>query len=193
VDPVSELATPDGSPAPVVEVDPATGAPTGVPEAEVVGKGTIAERAFIDGVAYELKTSLALLADAGANAQHPELKANVARAQKDQLDRLDQLTTWRQDWFGSAAVPEGDQDVTGLIATGVDYDWMWADEMTRRLGNVLELASSASTARVRPEVRAMAASIAADWPKDRDQLNAWVDVWLQEAPVQENPYDGVDL
>lgn len=196
-DGASAPLTTGGDTAPDATVDPTTTLPdaTGTSPVQAVpgAQGANIDRTFVDGMIQEIQADLTLLDDAAAKAQHDEIKAYVAKA-KPRLDaQLTQLKQWRKDWFGVDTPATTAGVNTDMFPSGGDYDWSWADEMTRRMQNGLELAKATASGQARADVKTMAQAVLKDWTADRDQLNGWADTWLAAMPPADDPYAGVDL
>jgi uncharacterized protein (DUF305 family) len=164
--------------------------PTGLNQAPAVAAGTTDERIFIDGVILALLGDLKMLDDAAARAQRDEIKQYVAKTKPLVSAQLSKLRIWRKGWFGSSSATGTITVDTDMLPDGSDYDWSWADEMTRRIQPGIDFATKASTGNVRDEVKTFAADIIKGWTADRDQLDAWVDAWLAAWQSQQPPADG---
>lgn len=131
------------------------------------------DRAFIDAMVPHHESALAMAQEAkDAGLAEPELVAIADAILATQQAEIDQMKSWRQDWFGSSEIdPDGadelgmsmeDMGMTGdsaALAEAEDVDAAFASAMIAHHQGAVAMAELALDRSERPEIRELAQAI----------------------------------
>lgn len=161
------------SPTPAASASsPAAGGQTGAQ-----AQANAADRAFIDGMVPHHEMALMMADDALDKASHAELRSFATKVKTDQQREIDQLKSWRAQWFGSATTPPMDHSNMMMAAAGANFDKEWSEEMIEHHQGAIDMAKQALAAAARPEIKQMAQAIIAAQTQEQTQLRGYIDAW----------------
>lgn len=134
-----------------------------------------ADRAFIDLMVPHHQMGIEMANEAIAKAQHKEIKAFAQKMKDDQTKDINQLKSWRQQWFGSSETPMPMN--MAPMKSGADFDRMWLTHMIDHHQQAVDMAILALPSASRAEVKSMAQRIIDKQKKEQAQLRSWLKAW----------------
>lgn len=160
------------------------------------------DQMFIDMMVphHQAAIDMALLAQ--EKAEHPELKQMAAQIIADQENEIEQLKTWRQEWYGSDSTPlmsempmlpgmnemahgsltmDMTMDVEKLRLTSESFDLMFIDLMISHHQMAIDAAMMAEQQATREEVRDLAQKIIEKQQTEIEQMKEWRLEWYGSA------------
>ena len=156
---------------------PAPGASPASGQAGAQIQANAADRAFIDGMVPHHEMALMMADDALAKASHAELKTFATKVKADQQREIDQLKSWRAQWFGSSTTPMMDHGSMMTMTAGPNFDKEWSEEMIKHHQGAIDMAKQALAAAARPETKQMAQAIIDAQAQEQTQLRGYIDAW----------------
>lgn len=135
------------------------------------------DRRFIDDMVPHHQTALMRADDALAKADHEELRAFARKMKEDQGKEIQELRSYRQQWFGSGDTPAPDMGQMKTIPDGEDFDPTWAEEVAMHHQMAIEMSERALREAARPETRAKAQEIIDKQKAEQAQLRSWASAW----------------
>ena len=160
------------------------------------------DQMFIDMMVPHHQAAIEMALIAQEKAEHPELKQMAAQIIEDQEKEVEQLKTWRQEWYGSDNTPsmsempilpgmtemahgsmtmDMTQDVEKLRMTSESFDLMFIDLMISHHQMAIDAAQMAEQQATRDEVRDLAGKIIEKQQTEIDQMKAWRLEWYGSA------------
>ena len=116
--------------------------------------------------------------------QHAELKKLVARIPSDQQKEIDQMKSWREQWYAGAQIAENmqmpgmqqshmDMGHMETMTAGAAYDAMFIDMMIPHHEGAITMARDALTKAEHQEVKALAQRIIDAQTREIEQMRQW--------------------
>lgn len=160
------------------------------------------DQMFIDMMVPHHQAAIEMALIAQEKAEHPELKQMAAQIIEDQEKEVEQLKTWRQEWYGNDNTPsmsempilpgmtemahgsmtmDMTQDVEKLRTTSESFDLMFIDLMISHHQMAIDAAMMAEQQATRDEVRDLAGKIIEKQQTEIDQMKAWRLEWYGSA------------
>jgi uncharacterized protein (DUF305 family) len=156
------------------------------------------DQMFIDMMVPHHQAAIEMALVALEKAEHPEIKQMAAQIIADQEKEIEQLKTWRQEWYGSDVTPPMSEmpmlpgmedmdhgsmtmdmtmDIEKLRMTSESFDLMFIDLMTSHHQMAIDAAMMAEEQAIRDEVRDLADEIIDKQQAEIEQMKAWRLEW----------------
>ena len=160
------------------------------------------DQMFIDMMVPHHQAAIEMALLAQEKAEHPELKQMAAQIIADQKNEIEQLKTWRQEWYGSDSTPPMSEmpmlpgmkemahgsltmdmtmDVEKLRLTSESFDLMFIDLMISHHQMAIDAAMMAEQQATREEVRDLAQKIIEKQQTEIEQMKEWRLEWYGSA------------
>jgi uncharacterized protein (DUF305 family) len=180
--------------------------PTATPQPTEAGAEF--DQMFIDMMVPHHQSAIEMATIAQERADHAELKGMASQVIEDQGKEIEQLTTWRQQWFGSGDTPpmcqmpmlpgmagmsgghmtmDMTQDVERLRTVPEPFDLAFIDTMIGHHQMAIDAARLAEQQAMRTEIKETAQQIIDKQQEEIDQLNQWRQEWFGNAEPQSTP------
>ena len=140
---------------------------------------------FIDMMSRHHSGAIEMAKMAQGKVQNPRLKALVNSIPVDQQKEIDQMKSWRDQWYPGAATAEKmnmpgmsagmNMDMTQMqsMKAGPDFDAMFIDMMVPHHESAIAMSRDAIDKAQHPETRAIAQRIIDAQTKETDQMKQW--------------------
>jgi uncharacterized protein (DUF305 family) len=137
---------------------------------------------FIDGMIEHHHGAVAMADQALLEAERPELKHLAQTIKSAQQAEVEQMQTWRQQWFPDLAPTGGMYMDMGDMTVGNDssvpYDQRFITAMISHHQGAVAMARDAQTRTERPELRQLADAIIRAQAAEIKLLQAWQNDWF---------------
>lgn len=131
-----------------------------------------ADQGFIDRMAPHHEMGVMMADDALSKASNSKTKEFARMLKQKQPPEVQQLKTWRQQWYGSSATPPMDHSDYEPMSAGPDYDRKWTQMMIEHHQMAVDMSKQTLTTAQRPEIKQMAQKVIDDQSKEIQQLQA---------------------
>lgn len=167
--------------------DHEAGSPATGPEPQAVTTASAApayDLQFLDTMSKHHQGAVDMAAAAQGKISNKELKALVQRIPADQQKEIDQMKSWREQWYPGAATAENMQ-MPGMsmsmmdmghmqsMKPGRDYDLMFIDMMVPHHEGAILMSQEALAKAERAEVKALAQKIIDAQTKEIEAMKRW--------------------
>ena len=144
---------------------------------------------FLDTMAKHHQGAIDMANAAQGKVTNGQLKALVAKIPADQQKEIDQMKSWREQWY-SGAPPAENMSMPGMAGSmtmdmshltdmkaGTEYDVMFVDMMVPHHLGAVTMSQDALARAEHPELKTLAQSIIDEQQKEIDQMNRWKAAW----------------
>jgi len=140
---------------------------------------------FLDTMSKHHASAIEMAKMAQGKIEQHELKALVMKIPVDQQKEIDQMKSWRDQWYPGAPSAETMQmpgmsskmnmDMSGMqsMKQGHDYDLMFIDMMVPHHEEAVMMSREALTKAEHPEIKKLAQQIIDAQTKESDQMKKW--------------------
>jgi uncharacterized protein (DUF305 family) len=136
---------------------------------------------FIDGMIEHHQGAIEMAEQAIENAEHQEIQTLAEAIIAAQTTEIEQLESWRTEWFPDLAATEGmamDMGAMGLSTDeSIPYDQRFLQAMISHHEGAVEMAEMALEMSEREEVRSSAEAIIATQSSEIEQMRGWLSEW----------------
>jgi len=140
---------------------------------------------FIDTMSRHHQGAVQMATMAHAKIRLSQLKELTRRIPVDQQKEIDQMKSWRDQWYPGAPSAE-DMQMPGMSGSmkmdmshmesrkpGREYDAMFIDMMTSHHQGALQMAQEALGKAEHPEIKTLAQQIIGEQTKEIEQMKQW--------------------
>ena len=144
---------------------------------------------FLDTMSKHHQGAVDMAEAAKGRITNRQLKAMVEKMPAAQQREIDQMKSWRDQWYPGAA-PAENMSMPGMDASmnmdmspmmtmqaGTGYDVMFIDMMIPHHQGAVTMSQDALAKAEHPELRTLAQTIIDEQQKEIDQLNRWKAAW----------------
>ena len=140
---------------------------------------------FIDMMSKHHRGAIDMAKMAQGKVRNPGLKALVKSIPVDQQKEIDQMKSWRDQWYPGAAMADNgtmpgmssgmNMDMTRMqsMKAGPDFDGMFIDMMVPHHESAIAMSRDAIDKAQHPEIKALAQQIIDAQTKEIDQMKRW--------------------
>ncbi|HVT02451.1 MAG TPA: DUF305 domain-containing protein [Thermoanaerobaculia bacterium] len=140
---------------------------------------------FLDTMSKHHASAIEMAKMAQGKIEQPELKALVAKIPVDQQKEIDQMKSWRDQWYPAAPSAENmkmpgmsssmNMDMGGMqsMKQGHDYDLMFIDMMVPHHEAAVMMSREALTKAQHPEIKKLAQQIIDAQTKESGEMKKW--------------------
>ena len=140
---------------------------------------------FIDSMSKHHRGAIDMARMAQGKVRNPGLKALVKSIPVDQQKEIDQMKSWRDQWYPGAAVADNgtmpgmsmgmnmDMSQMQSMKAGPDFDAMFIDMMVPHHEIAIAMSRDAIDHAEHPEIKALAQRIIDAQTKEVDQMKKW--------------------
>ena len=140
---------------------------------------------FIDMMSKHHRGAIEMATMAQGKIEHSGLKELVKTIPIDQQKEIDQMKSWRDQWYPGAAIAENtnmpdmssgmNMDMSGMqsMNAGHDFDAMFIDMMVPHHESAVAMSRDAIGKGEHPEIRTLAQQIIDAQTKEIDQMKKW--------------------
>jgi uncharacterized protein (DUF305 family) len=205
--PTTGMAGMSGTPTPGMDAMSATASPGGTVPFDLL---------FIDAMIPHHESAIAMAEVALSRAEHQEITTLAQGIIAAQQAEIEQMRTWRQDWFGDAPAVPADlrdafmsdamsgmtgnsdsgmmmagmdpaSDIAALCATKESFDLAFIDLMIPHHQSAIAMAQVALDRASHAELRALDQQIVTGQQQEVDQMLAWRAAWSGSAAPPASP------
>ena len=137
---------------------------------------------FIDSMMEHHTGAITMAEDALTKAERQEIKDLAQTIINDQQKEVDQLKSWRQEWYPDLASTGGMGMDMGDMSVGGDasqpYDQRFITAMIAHHTSAIEMAQDALTKAERPEIKQLAEGIIKAQEAEIEQMQQWQKEWF---------------
>ena len=144
---------------------------------------------FLDTMTKHHQGAIDMARAAEGKVTNSELKNLIARIPADQQKEIDQMKSWREQWYPGAP-PAENMSMPGMAGSmtmdmshltdmkaGTDYDVMFIDMMVPHHQGALTMSRDALGKAEHPELKTLAQNIIDAQQKEIDEMNRWKAAW----------------
>ena len=148
-----------------------------------VADGEHFDAMFIDGMIEHHEGAIAMAEQALDESERPEIRELAQAILDAQASEIDQIESWREDWFaglphtGGMAMDMGPMEVAGDASQ--PFDQRFIDAMIPHHEGAISMAREALENSSRPEIRAMADEVIRVQQEEIDQMREWRAQWFE--------------
>ena len=139
---------------------------------------------FLDTMAKHHTAAIQMAGMAEAKVKYPELKKLVATIRSDQQKEVDQIRSWRDQWYPGAASAENMQmpgtgamnmDISQVQSTkaGPGYDVMFIDMMVPHHESAVAMSRDALEKAEHQDIKTLAQQIIDEQTREIDHMKKW--------------------
>lgn len=132
------------------------------------------DQIFIDGMVPHHEMAVMMADDALAKAGQSKTKDFARLIKQKQPPEIQQLKSWRQQWYGSSTTPPMDHSDFQALSTGPDYDRKWTEMMIAHHQMAVDMSQQLLTTATKPEIKQMAQQVIADQSREIEQLQTYL-------------------
>jgi uncharacterized protein (DUF305 family) len=170
---------------PVTTAPPASDTPVTTASAESSAAAAPYDLQFIDTMSKHHQAAVDMAGMAKDKVQLPELKALTKKIPADQKKEIDEMKSWRQQWYPAAPSAENmdmpgmkssmsmDMSHLGSMKPGRDYDAMFIDMMVPHHEGAVQMSQDALNRAQHPEIKALAQRIIDAQTREIAGMNSW--------------------
>lgn len=137
---------------------------------------------FIDSMIEHHTGAITMAQDALKQSQRAEIKQLAEVIIRDQQKEIEQMTTWRQQWYPGLAPTGGMSMDMGDMTVGGDasqpYDQRFITAMIDHHNSAIAMAKDALTKAERPEIKQLAQAIITAQESEIAQMQQWQKDWF---------------
>jgi uncharacterized protein (DUF305 family) len=139
---------------------------------------------FIDGMTIHHTSAVAMAEQALNESQRPEIKQLAQNIIATQNQEIEQMATWRQQWYPNVATTQGTGGHMGDMElssdTSIPFDQRFITAMISHHNGAIEMAKEAQTKAEHPEIKQLAGEIITAQEAEVQQLQEWEQTWFGE-------------
>jgi uncharacterized protein (DUF305 family) len=139
---------------------------------------------FIDGMIIHHQGAVAMAEQALQESQRPEIRQLAEAIIATQSQEIEQMTSWRQQWYSDVPITEGTGahmgDMELSADTSIPFDQRFITAMIGHHDGAIEMAREAQTKAEHEEIRQLAAAIIQAQEAEVEQLQAWQRAWFNQ-------------
>lgn len=137
---------------------------------------------FIDGMTIHHKGAVAMAEQALKESQRPEIKQLAENIITSQNLEIEQMATWRKQWYAGVAVTGGTGGHMGDMHlssdTSTPFDQRFITAMISHHEGAIEMAKEAQTKAEHGEIKQLAQNIITAQEAEVKQLQDWQSAWF---------------
>lgn len=137
---------------------------------------------FIDSMIEHHQGAIEMAEQARAEAEHAELRTLAEAIIAAQTQEIEELTTWRQNWYPDLAPTEGMGMDMGEMAISSDaskpFDQRFIEAMISHHQGAIEMAHMAQHMAEHAEIKTLAAAIITAQQAEIEQMQTWLQAWF---------------
>ena len=137
---------------------------------------------FIDSMSTHHNGAIEMSEEALRQSQRPEIKELAEHIIDEQHKEIQQMATWREQWYpgshvqGGMGMPMGDMEISSDASK--PFDLRFIEAMISHHQGAVDMAKEAQTKGEREEIRQFAARIIKAQEAEIAQLKAWQQQWF---------------
>ncbi len=136
---------------------------------------------FIDGMIAHHQGAIEMAEQAVKNAEHEEVHTLAQEIIATQTTEIEQLQSWRAEWFAGLARTEGMAMDMGAMSVSTDestsYDQRFLEAMISHHEGAIEMAEMALEMSDHQEIRSLAEDIITTQSSEIEQMRGWLSEW----------------
>jgi uncharacterized protein (DUF305 family) len=136
---------------------------------------------FIDGMIEHHQGAVEMAEQALENAEHEEVRMLAEEIIATQTPEIEQLQSWRAEWFPDFAPTEGMVMDMGTMSVSADesipYDQRFLEAMISHHEGAIEMAEMVLEMSEREEIRTLGETIIAAQSSEIEQMRGWLSEW----------------
>ncbi len=139
---------------------------------------------FIDGMTEHHTGAIDMAEQALTESERPEIKELAQNIITSQRQEVEQMTTWRQQWYpdleptGGMSMSMGDMEISA--DTSQPFDQRFIAAMTGHHNGAIMMANEALTKAEHPEIKQLAEAIIKAQESEVAQMQQWNSEWFGE-------------
>jgi uncharacterized protein (DUF305 family) len=139
---------------------------------------------FIDGMTIHHKAAIAMAEQALQASERPEIKQLAQNIIATQSQEIEQMATWRSQWYAGLATTDGTGGHMGDMElstdTSIPFDQRFITAMIGHHGGAIDMAQEAQTKAEHEEIKQLAQAIVKAQQAEVQQLQAWEQSWFKQ-------------
>ncbi len=139
---------------------------------------------FIDGMTIHHNGAVAMAEQALKESQRPEIKQLAQNIIATQNQEIEQMATWRKQWYPTVATTQGTGGHMGDMQlssdTSLPFDQRFITAMISHHNGAIAMAQEAQTKAEHGEIKQLAQNIITAQQAEVQQLQAWQQAWFAQ-------------
>lgn len=139
---------------------------------------------FLDGMTIHHQGAVAMAEQALTESQRPEIKQLAQNIIATQSSEIEQMASWRQQWYPKLAATGGTGEHMGDMElssdSSVPFDQRFITAMIGHHNGAIEMAKVARTRAEHAEIKQLAGDIIRAQEGEIQQLQAWQKAWFAQ-------------
>ncbi len=139
---------------------------------------------FIDGMTVHHQGAVAMAEQALQESRRPEIKQLAQNIIATQKSEIEQMATWRKQWYPDVAATEGTGGHMGAMElssdTSIPFDQRFITAMIDHHNGAIAMAKEAQTKAEHGEIKQLAQNIITAQEAEVKQLQEWQTAWFAQ-------------